>query len=100
MERIRSIGGGARSDLWLQVKADLCGLPVERPEVTEAATLGSAMLAATGAGRHASLAEASEWCYRAARTFTPNGGVQQQYQEAYAAYRDACEKLHPNQRSG
>lgn len=100
VERIRSIGGGARSDLWLQVKADLCGLPVERPEVTEAATLGSAMLAATGAGRHASLAEASEWCYRAARTFTPNGGVQQQYQEAYAAYRDACEKLHPNQRSG
>jgi len=97
---IRAIGGGARSDLWLQMKADLCGLPVERPEVTEAATLGSAMLAATGAGRYASLAEASDRCYRAARTFAPNGRAQQQYQEAYAAYRDACERLHPSQRSG
>jgi xylulokinase len=40
------MGGGARSDLWLQIKADTLGLPILRPRHTEAASLGAALLAA------------------------------------------------------
>ena len=40
------MGGGARSDLWLQIKADILGLPILRPRQTEAASLGAALLAA------------------------------------------------------
>jgi xylulokinase len=41
-----AMGGGARSDLWLQIKADILGVPILRPRHTEAASLGAALLAA------------------------------------------------------
>jgi len=44
------IGGGAKSDLWAQIKADILGVPVYRPRYTEAASLGAAILAATAVG--------------------------------------------------
>jgi sugar (pentulose or hexulose) kinase len=40
------MGGGARSDLWSRIKADILGLPLLRPRHTEAASLGAAILAA------------------------------------------------------
>jgi xylulokinase len=40
------MGGGARSDLWARIKADILGLPILRPRYVEAASLGAALLAA------------------------------------------------------
>jgi xylulokinase len=45
---VRAIGGGARSDLWNAIKADVLGVPVERVRVDETATRGAALLAASG----------------------------------------------------
>jgi xylulokinase len=42
---IRSVGGGARSDLWLQIKADILGIPVRATECSEPTCLGAAILA-------------------------------------------------------
>jgi len=50
IDALRAIGGGARSDLWLKLKADICGTPVVVPAITEAAGLGAAILAGVGAG--------------------------------------------------
>ncbi len=47
---VRSMGGGARSDLWLQIKADVTGLPIVRMEEEETSTLGAAILAAVRCG--------------------------------------------------
>jgi len=41
---LRAVGGGAKSPAWLQIKADVYGLPVETLSVTEAASLGAALL--------------------------------------------------------
>ena len=92
---LRSIGGGAKSDLWLQMKADVTGLPIERPAVTEAATLGAAMLAATGAGEFASVAECSAAFYRAERVFMPDALRHADYAQPYQAYRELYRKLYP-----
>lgn len=89
---LRSIGGGAKSDFWLQMKADVIGLPVERPAVTEAATLGAAMLAAVGVGDFASLEESSERLYRLERAFQPNCEAHASYQAPYNAYLDLCRR--------
>ncbi len=86
-EVIRSIGGGARNDFWLQMKADLTGLTVEKPAVTEAAVLGAAMLAASGQGAYRSLAEASAALYRPSRLFNPDPERHGAYQEAYQRYQ-------------
>jgi xylulokinase len=47
---IRCAGGGARSRLWLQIKADLVGIPMTATACTEPTSLGAAMLGATALG--------------------------------------------------
>lgn len=91
---IRSLGGAARSDLWLQMKADLLGVPVERPACSEAASLGAAMLAATGVGQFSTLAEAADAWYRADRTFEPNDELFDTYRGVYKAYLDLYQRLY------
>jgi len=93
-ELIRSVGGAARSDLWAQMQADVAGLPVERPEVTEAAALGGAMLAAAACGEFANLIECCEALYRPAALFRPNRERQALYEEPYARYRALRKRLY------
>jgi xylulokinase len=47
------VAGGARGDLLRQIRADVTGLPVTRPQDVETTARGAAMLAASGAGLHA-----------------------------------------------
>ena len=50
IETLHAVGGGARSPLWLQLKADICRIPLRKPRVTEAACLGAALAAGVAAG--------------------------------------------------
>jgi glycerol kinase len=50
LTELRVDGGAAASDLLLQVQADLLGVPVVRPRVTETTALGAAYLAGLGVG--------------------------------------------------
>jgi glycerol kinase len=47
---MRVDGGAARNDLLMQFQADLLGVPVVRPKVTETTALGAAYLAGLGVG--------------------------------------------------
>ncbi|MDD3155197.1 MAG: FGGY family carbohydrate kinase [Victivallaceae bacterium] len=47
---LRSLGGGAKSRLWLQIKADVLNLPVTVTQCEEATALGAAILGAVAAG--------------------------------------------------
>jgi len=96
---IRSLGGAARSDLWLQMKADMLGIPVERPACSEAASLGAAMLAATGVGQFASVVEAAEAWYRADRVFEPDERMSEVYSEVYGRYVQLYSQLYGQQTS-
>lgn len=53
------VGGGARGDLLLAIRAHVTGLPVCRPRDVETTARGAAMLAAVGAGVHDTLAAAA-----------------------------------------
>ncbi|HWF73415.1 MAG TPA: FGGY family carbohydrate kinase [Solirubrobacteraceae bacterium] len=53
------VGGGARGDLLLSIRAHVTGLPVCRPLDVETTARGAAMLAAAGAGLHPSVAAAA-----------------------------------------
>lgn len=50
INEVRSFGGGARSRLWNQIKADICGLPVITSKCPEPGCLGAAILAGVGCG--------------------------------------------------
>lgn len=49
-KRLRSLGGVQKNEFWLQMKADVTGLPVEVAENPEVTLLGAAILAGIGAG--------------------------------------------------
>ncbi|MEI6168196.1 MAG: FGGY-family carbohydrate kinase [bacterium] len=65
-------GGGAQSDAWLQIKADIFNVPFIRPKVTEAGLLGAAMIAGVALGVLGTLSEAVERFVIPDRAFEPN----------------------------
>ena len=92
IKTVRCIGGGAQNEFWLQMKADVIGMAVEKPVVTEASVLGAAMLAAWGAGAFSSLAETSAAWYRIGRVFIPNLINHDRYAAPYRRYRELTGK--------
>ena len=87
-EEIRIVGGGARSELWLQIKADVTGRTVRPVLAEEPTALGAAILAGLAAGTFRDAADA------VARTVTPSADgyepderARAVYEERYAQYR-------------
>jgi xylulokinase len=92
---LRVVGGGAKSRLWNQIKADVTGLQVGVPEITETTALGAAFLALVGVSAYASLSEAGEQIVRIHERIDPNPSAQSAYMEAYARYRQTYFALLP-----
>ena len=70
IRELRVDGGAAANNMLLQFQADLLGIPVIRPQVTETTALGAAYLAGLGAGVYKDMTEcASQW--QVDREFTP-----------------------------
>lgn len=57
--RVVVVGGASRTRTWMQIKADVFGIPVSVPRTQEATALGAALLAGVGAGVYADYEEAS-----------------------------------------
>jgi xylulokinase len=95
LKELRVMGGGARSPLWNQIKADVTGLEVCVPKVTETTALGAAFLALVGVGAFGSLTEASEHIVRIAGRVSPDPAAQRRYDETYALYRETYAALLP-----
>ena len=55
---VRASGGGARSDLWRQIQADIFNLPLSTINIDEGPALGVALLAGVGAELYSSVEEA------------------------------------------
>ena len=87
IDELRAIGGGAKSKLWLQLKADITGIPVVVPRITDAACWGAALLAGAGAGCFGSISAASEDSVVLTDTYQPNPERQQKYAELFATYK-------------
>lgn len=87
-ERIVAAGGGARSNVWLQMQADIFERPVFRSASSEQACLGAALTAAVGYGAFESFEQACKTCVRpSTETFYPNEKNAAVYREAYEIFR-------------
>lgn len=92
---VRATGGGAKNALWLQLKADITGLPFEAPESTESAALGAALLAGLGVGLYADADAAVRETYRAVRVFRPDGARREEYAALAEIYDEADAAIRP-----
>jgi len=86
---IRICGGGARSDAWCQLKADVLGLPVLRPVHRETGVIGGAIAAAFGLGLHPGLAAACAAMSAVERVFEPDPAGAEFYAGRARLYRRA-----------
>src|SRR6266545_2999365 len=69
---IKLIGGGARSALWVQIKADVLGRPLHVSKLEESVALGVALLAGLAAGVYRDEAEAVAWLRHDERVVEPD----------------------------
>lgn len=88
-------GGGARSDVWCQIRADVLGKTLRRAASTEIAATGAAMLAGVSAGIMPSIATAVRELVRFDRTFEPNPALRGYYEDKFGRYRELYETLRP-----
>jgi sugar (pentulose or hexulose) kinase len=86
VQEIRSLGGGARSPLWNQIKADVLGVPVVTVGGEEVACLGAAILAGTAVGLYRSPDEAAETLVRIKDRWRPDPVVKPAYDRGYDMY--------------
>ena len=90
------VGGGARADLLLQLRADVTGLPVTRPHDVETTARGAAMLAAVGAGLHPDVPTAARRMRGARRDHVlPDAERRATYLAAHERYRAVYAALRP-----
>ncbi|MEP6965940.1 MAG: FGGY-family carbohydrate kinase, partial [Polaromonas sp.] len=75
LAELRVDGGACVNDLLMQFQADLLGIPVIRPAVTETTALGAAFLAGLSSGVYSGTGELSA-LWRAERTFVPTLGAE------------------------
>lgn len=80
---ITVIGGGARSALWVQIKADVLGRSLWLPDVSESVALGAALLAGMAAGVYADAATAMAQVVRRGRTVEPDLTAHRMHDDRY-----------------
>ncbi len=85
VEEIRLIGGGAKSDLWAQILADVFDMPIVRPAGGDA-SFGAALLAGVGVGLFADEATAVERCTQVRDRMKPNPAAAKRYAELFNIY--------------
>ncbi|MGE0716789.1 MAG: ribulokinase [Alphaproteobacteria bacterium] len=88
-EEVVICGGATRSDLWLQIHADVSNLPLTLTRVTDAPALGSAILAAVAAGEFATIEEAAGAMVAVERRIEPSASAHSAYRAPYEAYKRA-----------
>ncbi len=88
-------GGAARSEVWVQIFADVFQTPVEIPSGTELGALGAAICAGVAAGCFPDYGSAVKAMVKVARTQQPNPANKDIYATKYKRYRNVISALGP-----
>ena len=93
--RMVACGGATKSRNWMQMHADVTGVPISITEVGDAVVLGTCMVAAVGAGIYKDLPEAAEHMVHEIDVYEPNQEVHEEYQFYVDRYCEAYPQLQP-----
>ena len=95
VREVRASGGGAKSDFWRQLMADIFGATLNTVNTTEGAAYGAALLAGVGVGVYRSVPDA---CRSVVRTTgsTPPGSDGPKYEPYYREFRALYPALAPH----
>ncbi|ALS01836.1 xylulose kinase [Enterococcus silesiacus] len=87
-QEIVSVGGGAKSELWLQIQADIFNAKIVTLKTEQGPGLGAAMIAAVGVGWFATVKECAKQFVVYDKEYFPNEEAVASYQAVYELYRE------------
>ncbi len=94
-DSLRATGGGAKSKVWMQMKADILNMPITALKTVDAGTVGSAMLTGIAVGLFRNLNEAAERMVEETETFEPRAEMHEKYMKVYRRYRRVYDAVRP-----
>jgi len=94
LSKVISVGGGAKSELFKQIKADVLGTPVATIAQTETAALGCCAIAGYAAGLFSRPESLIETVVQTDESQEPNPDLYSFYQKRVSVYADCIEDLH------
>lgn len=94
-EKLYATGGGASSDVWLQIKADILNRPVTALLAKEAGACGTCMMAGVAIGIYKDLYEAKSAFVKEKETFIPNFDSAKKYKNCYNVYKKIYDAVRP-----
>lgn len=87
IDEIYSLGGGSYSDLWCEIKADVCQKNIVRIDYAQTTALGAAILASVALGEYKSVEEALAARKIGTRVVNPNLKNKDVYDDGYKMYK-------------
>ena len=93
--RLHATGGGARSALWTQMKADVLNVPVVALRTADAGTVGSAMLTGVAVGAFRDLEDAAARMVEQTRTYAPRPEMHERYMAIFERYAKLYRAVRP-----
>lgn len=90
LERVIASGGGAKTALWLRIKASAYGIPIIVPAEAECGVVGCAMLAAVATGRYGSIEQAAGELVRYGEEIEP----EPRWAETYSRMQPLFDRLY------
>ena len=93
ISEVRALGGGAKSDLWRQMQADIYNTDVVTMNIDEGPAAGAAIMAAVGAKHFNNIEEACGAILKPVSTKMPISKNVEQYDEFYMTYKQIYKDL-------
>lgn len=91
IDRAKICGGGAKSELWRKIIANVLNIEIDVPQIEEGPSYGAAVLAAVGCGEYNTVDEAVKAMTGTADTVIPDREIASKYDEKYNIFR----KIYP-----
>lgn len=85
-KKLHATGGGAHSAVWMQMKADVIGIPIVSLATVDAGTVGSAMLTGIAIGVFKDLDDAAKHMVQHVHTYEPRAEYHEKYMKVFEKY--------------
>ena len=92
---LHASGGGAKSEIWMQMKSDILNIPITALKTVDAGTVGSAMLTGIVAGCFKDLEDAASYMVEKKQVYYPNREMHENYMKIYERYRRLYQAVRP-----
>ena len=94
-KKLNATGGGAKSKVWMQMKADVLNLPITALKTADAGTVGSSMLTGIAVGLFNGLSDAAALMVQEAETYYPRAEIHEKYMKIYERYKSVYNAVRP-----